>query len=146
MKYSLILLAVLTAYLALPVAAVQALNCKECLGIEADKRTVSRELQDKSAQLKKAFEGREYAKVKTLNAEITELRKRLIKLRESDRECRDACTPEAVKENECSKLKLKIAELEGKGNLNEDEIREIDRMYTDLRRCDIELRRLSEGM
>lgn len=121
---------------------VFSITCDECLNIEKEKKKMRKELSDSGEDLKEAFQRQEYVKVRGLRNRINELRKKLIDLRKTDVECRDACRPEEVKKSECQRLRREIVELETKEAQSEDQIKKVDELYAKLLKCNEEWRRM----
>ncbi len=121
--------------------SVFGISCEECLKNDKEKRQIAAELDQKSKELTSAMDGKQYDKVKKLDQDITELKKKQFQLRKNEAECKKACTPEVIKKNECQNLKLQIREKELNSVPTKGEIERIDALYRDLRRCNVELRR-----
>ncbi len=121
--------------------SVFGISCDECLKNDKEKRQVAAELDAKSKELTAAMDGKQYDKVKNLDQDITELKKKQFQLRKNEAECKKACTPEVIKKSECQNLKLQIREKESNGAPTKEKIERIDALYRDLRRCNVELRR-----
>ena len=122
--------------------SVQAITCDRCLEIDKEKMQVRQELTENGKSLKEAFQRQEYAKVKTLRNRINSLRKKLIELRKTDMECRDACQPEEMKKGECEKIKREIVSMDIDGELSESRLKKIDKLYENLLKCNEEWRRM----
>jgi len=122
--------------------SVFGISCEECLKNDKEKRQVAGELDAKSKELTAAMNGKQYDKVKKLDQDITELKKKQLQLRKTEAECKKACTPEVIKKNECQNLKLQIRDKESSSAPTKEEIERIDALYRDLRRCNVELKRI----
>ncbi|MCA1961242.1 MAG: hypothetical protein LDL33_10635 [Desulfomonile sp.] len=135
------LMVALSLLVILPASAL-AITCRECREIEKNRRAYSEELEQKSQELKAAFEKRAYDKVAQINVRLSELRKQLTELAKHQDECASACRPDTVKAEECRALKLEIQKLESDEAPSAQQTKKIDDLYLDLLKCNQELRRL----
>lgn len=119
-----------------------AITCEECQEIDKNRRAYSDELEQKSQELKAAFEKRAYDKVSQINVRLNDLRKQLAELSKHNQACVDACKPETVKAHECRGIKLEIRKLESEGLKAADQMKKIDDLYRDLLKCNQDLRRM----
>ena len=121
---------------------VNAITCEECLQKDKNMQIVKEKLTKKTKELKEALDAKRFRKIRLLNKEILELKKEQLKLTKDRGECREACSPDVLKENQCNDLKVKIVEKEAKGSLSKDEITKIDEMYRELQQCNRQLKRI----
>ncbi len=126
-------------------APVFAITCRECQNLEQEKRALQQELDELRQVINTAFQQKKYKDVKATNKRINEIRRKLMDIREFDDQCRDACRPDVVKRDECTRLKKEILSLESSGAISEEQIAKVDKLYLDLRRCNRELRELEGG-
>lgn len=111
--------------------------------MEQKRKSVESELFDKDRELKAAFDKKEFQKVATIRDDMTRKRKELIELQKKDQECKDACKPDAMKQDECDKIRIEIAKLEE--TATDADTEKIDTLYKDLVRCNKQLRELKGG-
>jgi len=123
-------------------ASALAMTCRECQEIEKSRRTYNEELEQKSQELKAAFEKRAYDKVAQINMKLSELRKQLTELGKHQEACASAGRPDAVKAEECHAIKLEIQKLESDEAPSADQTKKIDGLYQDLLKCNQDLRQL----
>jgi len=110
--------------------------------METNRRAFSKEITDKSDELKSAFDKSQFTRVKELRARIDELRQKLLDLRKGAHECAEACKPDVVKREECQSLRLQIQKMESDSPDSEEHLKQVDQLYKDLLECNKELKRL----
>jgi len=130
---------------------VNATTCEECREIEKTKTETQHDITEKEKDLASASEKKEFKRVLEIRANLTNLRKKVLDLKNKDEECKQACRPDVVKTAECSRIRDEILKLEDESKPEDepqeksvDQIAKIDGLYRDLQRCNKDLTELKK--
>jgi hypothetical protein len=116
---------------------VWAITCEECKGLEKNRKETQEELSQRRKELQDALGESNIPKAKSLRDAVDGLRGRLRGLEGDMKPCKDACRPDAIKKEECLRIKREIVTMESSGDSAK-----VDARYRDLAKCNVELRRL----
>lgn len=119
----------------------QAITCEECRDIKKNRSFVESEIGHKEDALRQAYDKKRFQEVSDLRRQITDLKITLIDLQKKDVGCKDACRPDAMKEDECNLIRSEIVKLEGDSAAPIDKI---DALYRNLASCNRELAKIKK--
>lgn len=119
----------------------QAITCEECKEIKRSRSLVESDIGRKEDALRQAYDKKKFQEVSDLRRQITDLKITLIDLQKKDVGCKDACRPDAMKEDECNMIRSEIVKLEGD---SASPIDKIDTLYRNLASCNRELAKIKK--
>lgn len=122
----------------------RSITCDECQELDKNKVVTQQQLNQKEKELESWFKKKAFQKVTEVRNEITDLRKKMMEFDDKQKNCRDACKPEVIKEAECRKLRNEINTLESAPSEENSTTEKVDALYRDLRRCNKELEELTK--
>lgn len=122
------------------------ITCDECREIEKNRSQVQMDLSRKEKELDRHLQRRAVREVTEIRKQINELRRSLMGLKAKEDECKSACRPDVLKEQECHKLMEQIAGLESQEAGSQSEIQKIDALYVEFSKCRQELKKLREAL
>jgi Na+-transporting NADH:ubiquinone oxidoreductase subunit NqrC len=120
------------------------LTCEECRELDKQRAQAQLELSRKERQMDRAFKKKEYRKVRTVRAEMTELRRTILSLQSKEPQCKIACRPDVVKQAKCRRIVEELVALDKGDPVNKEEQEEIEKRYRELAACNRELAKLRE--
>jgi len=121
------------------------ITCDECREIERNRAQVQMDLSRKEKDLDRHLQRRDVRQVTEIRKQINELRRTLMGVKAKEDECKTACRPDVLKDQECHKLMEQIAGMESQEAASQSETRKIDALYGELSKCNQELKKLREA-
>lgn len=134
--------ALIGTLLCLAAVQVHAMTCEECKELESNIAATDQDIKNQDAEIERAFQKKDFAKVTQTQKRLAELSKKLVELKTQSLRCKDACRPDVVKRVECGKLLTEIAVMEADSGSAETDTERIDAKYKALLQCHQELQQI----
>ncbi len=125
------------------VSWVSAITCEECQKNQENIAQIKKDISNLNQEIEQKFQKYLYEETNALSKKVTEKTKEMIELINKEQQCRDACTPESVKQEQIETVVKQIKELQSPES--EENQAKIDQKYKELDRYSDELRRLKEA-